>query len=58
MTHSQLNLAVAHATGEERQTISRLGFSLADPKHVRYDSDGGDRPPLIMDWDEFDRQRE
>ena len=37
MTQSQLDCAVALATGEDPETISRLGFSLADPHMVQYD---------------------
>ena len=35
MNQSQLDRAVARATGETLDTISRLGFSIADPKSAR-----------------------
>ena len=54
MTQSQLDRAVARATGEDARTIRQLGFGLADPEVVQYDPDGDDRPPLILDWDEVE----
>jgi hypothetical protein len=57
MTQSQLNSAVSRATGEDRDTISRLGFSLADPDLVQYDPEPCDFGPQTIDWDELDAQR-
>ncbi len=42
MTQNQLNRAVAHATGETIDTIRQMGFSVADPDHVRFDSEPPD----------------
>jgi hypothetical protein len=57
LTQSQLNSAVALATGEDPETISRLGFSLADPDSVQYDPEPCDIGPQMIDWDELDTQR-
>ncbi len=63
MTQSQLNHAVAHATGEPVGTIRQMGFSVADPDDVRFDpepSDPGDIREIedrILDWDLFERRR-
>jgi hypothetical protein len=57
MTQSQLDDAVALATGEDPDTISRLGFSLADPKTVCYDPEPSERGPQVIDWDQFDALR-
>ncbi|QDU94477.1 hypothetical protein [Lignipirellula cremea] len=56
MKQSDLNRAVALATGETISTIKRLGFLLADPD----DGDDAlfdDQGPEVLDWDALDRQR-
>jgi hypothetical protein len=58
MDQSQLNRAVAQATGETLDTVSHLGFSIADPQSVRYDPEPSQRPPLVVDWDELDARRQ
>ena len=57
MNQSQLDRAVARATGETRDTISRLGFSIADPLVVQHDPEPCLRAPLVVDWDELDARR-
>jgi hypothetical protein len=57
MNQSQLDRAVARATGETRDTISRLGFSIADPLVVHHDPEACQRAPLVVDWDELDARR-
>lgn len=57
MNQSQLDRAVARATGESRDTIQRLGFSIADPQSVHYDPEPVRRAPQIVDWDELDARR-
>ncbi len=57
MNQSQLDRAVAQATGESPHTISRMGFSIADPEPVRYDPEPSRRPPLVVDWDDLDSRR-
>ena len=57
MNQSQLNRAVARATGETLDTISRLGFSIADPDSVHYDPEPSRRAPQVVDWDELDARR-
>jgi hypothetical protein len=52
MTQSQLNRAVARATGESRSTICRMGFSVLADEPLE-----ADRDPLVVDWDEFDAER-
>ena len=57
MTQSQINRAVALATGESARTIAELGFSLADPDVVDHDPEPSDIEDLIVDWDQLDRLR-
>jgi hypothetical protein len=52
MTQSQLNRAVARATGESRSTVCRMGFSVLTDESLE-----ADRDPLVVDWDEFDAER-
>ena len=56
MKQSDLNRAVALATGETIATVKRLGFLLAEP-HERIDPDSEMSGPLVIDWDELDNQR-
>ena len=58
MNQTQLNRAVARATGETLDTISHLGFSIADPKVVDYDPEPSRRAPQVVDWDELDARRQ
>ena len=54
MLQSQLDRAVAEATGESLDTIAHLGFvPLTD---APFESDS-EREPLVVDWDELDRRR-
>ena len=55
MNQSDLDRAVAQATGETVSTIQRLGFLLAEPDE-QLDSDHAD-DPYVIDWDELERQR-
>jgi hypothetical protein len=48
MTRSQLNRAVARATGDERDIISSRGFSLVDETPA---IDENDLDEVIADWD-------
>jgi len=57
MNQSQLDRAVARATGENVHTIGRLGFSVADPDSVHYDPEPSKRAPLVVDRDEVDARR-
>jgi hypothetical protein len=57
MNQSQLNRALARATGESLDTIHRMGFSIADPESVRYDPEPSRRRPLVVDWDDLDARR-
>ena len=54
MKQSELNVSLAHATGESVRTIKRLGFSLFNPSANDTD-DSTDLPPQVIDWDELDR---
>ncbi|WP_278465710.1 hypothetical protein [Gimesia maris] len=56
MKQSELNRAVALATGETIATVKRLGFLLAEP-HETVDPDSETSGPLVIDWDELDDQR-
>jgi hypothetical protein len=57
MTQSQLDCAVALATGEDIDTINRLGFSLADPAVVQFDPEPRERVSQIIGRDARDAQR-
>jgi len=60
MTQNQVHRAVAKATGESVGTIRQMGFSVADPGHVRFDSEPPDIQDIeerIIDWDWHDRCR-
>jgi|GEM_PF-640069 len=52
-----LDCAVASATGEDLATIRRLGFSAIDLADDNFDPEADERPPFILDWDEFDLSR-
>lgn len=56
MKDSDLNRAVANATGESVSTIKRLGFLLAEPDHEFNERCFAD-DPYIIDWDELHAQR-
>ena len=56
MKQSQLERAVARATGESCTTIHHLGFSLLDPTASLDDFDELPRPRTV-DWDEVDAGR-
>ena len=50
MTQSELNRAVAKATGESVSKISQLGF--VPLTRLPYE-----REPLVIDWDNLDTER-
>lgn len=54
MTQSQLDEMVAAALGSELREVRRLGFSLVGMSQVDLDED---HEPMIVDWDEVDRNR-
>ena len=56
MTQSELNRAVARATGESLSTISRMGFSIFVPEEAQDDLDALPKPQTV-DWDQLDSQR-
>jgi hypothetical protein len=61
MTQAEINRAVARITGESLRTVSRRGFSLADPDFVDYDPEPADETSeiedRIVDWDRLDARR-
>ena len=57
MTQTQLEQLVAKATGEDIRAIRERGFSVADPLEVNFDPEPDQRPPLFIDWDELDLER-
>jgi hypothetical protein len=52
-----LERQVALATGETVRTVSKLGFSLADPEMTDHDPEPSDIEDLIVDWDDLDARR-
>ena len=50
MTQSQLDRAVARATGESVSAIAEMGF-------VTLTSIPVEREPTVVDWDQLDEQR-
>ncbi len=52
MTQAELDRQIADATGESQRTISQMGFVPLRP--LAYERD---REPLVVDWDELDRDR-
>ena len=50
MTDTQLNCAVARATGESSRQICRMGFQLVDKPQSDLGHDG-DLGPNAVDWD-------
>ena len=57
MTQEQLDQLVAEATGEDVRSIRQRGFSVADLQEVNFDPEPDVRPPLVIDWDDLDRER-
>ena len=51
MTQSELEIAVATATGEDIQEINQRGFNLVDPFVIDFDPEPNDSPPQVVDWD-------
>jgi hypothetical protein len=49
MTQSEINQAVAIATGESVSLVEELGFGIADPLTVEFDPEP--REPMAFDWD-------
>jgi hypothetical protein len=49
MSQNEIDQAVANATGENIGLIHELGFGIADPLDVSFDSEP--RGPLMFDWD-------
>jgi len=52
MTQHDLNSAVALVTGESLCEIRRRGFSIADPREVRFDPEPDQLIPQMIDWDD------
>lgn len=50
MKQSELNRAVARATGEEPGVIARMGFIPLSPRPQSIE----ERDPLLLDWDAVD----
>jgi hypothetical protein len=53
MTQTELDRAVANATGESPRIISHLGFTIADPAVVDFDPEPDDTPPQYLDWEQM-----
>lgn len=57
MSQSELNEAVAAATGESVKTIRRRGFSIVTPLKVFEPDDEQDAASSYVDWDHVDSTR-
>lgn len=57
MTQSELNEAVADATGESLRTIRRRGFSVFTPLQAFNPDQDDDALPSVVDWDELERNQ-
>ena len=57
MTQDTLDRAVAQATGEDLNEIRRRGFNLVDPVEVDFDPEPEDLLPEMIDWDQYDLDR-
>jgi len=57
VTQSQLNRAVARATGESIATIRSLGFGIVDPATDCHEPEPLPWRPQVVDWDERDANR-
>jgi len=57
MTQSQLNRAVARATGESLSTIIHRGFSIEELEKPDLDTDTSCLRPHVVDWDALDAER-
>jgi len=56
MSQSEVDRAVADATGESLSTIRRRGFSLVTPLTL-FDPDDASAQPQIVDWDRLEADR-
>ncbi len=56
MPRELLNDQIARATGEDRRTIARLGFGRLKRMPIERQTDET-RKPLVVDWDELERDR-
>ena len=57
MTQTELNEAVADATGESLRTIRRRGFSVFTPLQA-FNPDQDDYTlPSVVDWDSLERDQ-
>ena len=57
MAQSELDRAVARATGENLRIISLLGFGPADPVLVAHDPEPCEIGDKTIDWDAVDAER-
>jgi len=57
MTQTELDRAVANATGESICTVSHLGFTIADPAVVDFDPEPDDTPPQYLDWEQMHEEQ-
>ena len=57
MNERELYRAIARRTGESVRTIQQLGFSAAGSSPDRWDADGVEGEPQMVDWDRLERER-
>jgi len=56
MTQSEVDCAVAAATGEDLCNVRCRGFGIADPIDANFDPEPY-YPPQLVDWDELELER-
>lgn len=57
MNQTELDRAVARATGESVLRISKMGFTVANPLSVRFDPEPYPTAARVVDWDELESHR-
>ena len=57
MSQSEIDEAVAEATGESVRTIRRRGFSLFTPLKVFDPDENCQAEPQVLDWDDVQARR-
>ena len=57
MSQTELDQAVARATGESMRAVRRHGFSLLTPLGLFEPDESATAEPLVVDWDQLQADR-